>query len=407
MTNKGLPLEGLKVIELCWLFAGPIVCKMLADHGAEVIKIESPHKPDDVRGYGPYKDDIPGVNRGPIFANYNSSKLGMTCDLKNRRGLQIAKQLIARADVVVESFSPGALERLGLGYEEMAKLKPDIILASISMQGKTGPYADQPMFGTQLQGGAGFCSLTGWPDRPPLALPTPLTDFIQPMFALTAILGALEYRDRTGRGQHIDVSQLEAGLHFLTPPLLDYTVNHRIAGRVGNRNRDGAPHGVYPCKGEDRWCAIAVFSNREWQACCEIMDNPEWSKEPRFASLPARKDNEDELDSLIAAWTVDLSPQEVMIRMQAAGVASGMVQNGPDLLDGDPQLAYREHSCLLDHPEMGKHITERAPFRFSATPSSPRWQAPCLGEHNEFVCKEILGMNDADFMDLYQSGIFG
>jgi len=227
------------------------------------------------------------------------------------------------------------------------------------------------------------------------------------MVVLTAILGALEYRDCTGKGQHIDISQLESSLHFLAPPLLDYSLNNHLTTRDGNRHRHAAPHGIYPCKGEDRWCAIAVFTDDQWHACCWAMENPPWSTEPRFATLTDRKQNEDELDCLIASWTLDFSPQEVMGRMQKAGIPCGAVQSGPDLLTDDHQLIHRNHAYRLDHPEMGDHITERAPFRLSATPSAPRWAAPCLGEHNEYVCKQILKMTDKEFLDLFTCGVFG
>lgn len=407
MKGTDLPLEGLKVIEFCWLFAGPVTGKFLADHGAEVIKIESPRKPDDVRAYGPHKDGISGMNRGYMFAGLNTSKLGMTVDLKNPRGLELARRLVARADVVVESFSPGTLEGLGLGYETMVGIKPDIILASINMQGSNGPHAKQPMFGTQLQGGAGFCHLAGWPDRPPTPLPTPFTDFVHPWFVLSAILGALDHRERTGKGQHIDASQLEVSLHFLALPLLEYTANKHIAFRHGNRNPNAVPHGVFPTRGEDRWCAIAVTSDYEWEMCCRAMGQPGWSRDPRFNTFAGRKEHEDELERLIAAWTLEVSPEEAMSRLQLAGVPAGVVQNGMDLLARDPQLQYREHCSLLEHPEMGIQLTERAPFRLSATPCFPRWHAPCLGEHNEHVCKEVLGVSDEEFLDLYQVGAFG
>jgi len=404
--ERKLPLEGVKIVELSWIFTGPIATKILADHGAEVIKIESARRPDDVRGYGPYKDGVAGINRGAIFANYNSSKLGMTCDLHNQRGLELAKRLIARADVVVVSFSPGTLERLGLGYEEMRKTKPDIILISITMQGETGPDAAQPTFGTHLQGGAGFCHLTGWPDRPPIVPPTALTDFIHPMFVMICILGALDYRRRTGQGQHFDISQLEASLHFLAPALLEYTANRRINTRQGNRCSYAAPHGVYPCKGEDKWCAIAVASDEEWLAFCRVIGNPEWSSSHKFSTFLGRKKNEEELDRLIADWTCRFSPGEIMTSMQAAGVAVGVVQNGEDLLERDPQLRHRQHCKVLNHPEMGRHITEMAPFRLSASPGSPSRPAPCMGEHNEHVCKAILGLTDEEFIELLNSGVF-
>lgn len=399
-------LQGIRVVDLSWQFTGPIATRFLGDHGAQVIKVESMSRPDEVRGYSPYKDNIAGINRSTLFANYNGSKLDITLDLKNPQGLEVAKKIVALSDVVTATFRPGAIEKLGLGYEELQKVKPDIIMVSMTMQGQWGPFSRQPTLGAFFQSAMGFTELIGWPDRTGVIPPMPYPDYIAPWFMLIAILGALSYRENTGKGQYFDLSQLETGLHFLTPVLLDYFVNGRIATRNGNRSNHACPHGAYRCKGDDRWCAISVFTDEEWKALCRVIGSPAWTKDPRFSTLISRKNNEDELDRLIGEWTIDRSPEEVMVSLQTAGVAAGIVQSGQDLIDRDPQLKHRGHCQVMGHPEIGSYVSEMVPFRLSETPPEVK-RAPCLGEHNEYVCKEILRISDEEFIELLNSGVFG
>ena len=404
MENK-YALEHLKVVDFSWVFTGPIVTKYLGDHGAEVIKIESAVQPDGTRMITPFKDGVPGLDRSGVFADYNSSKYSININLHEPRGVEIAKKLVSRADIVLETFAPGVMNRLGLDYAELQKVKPDIIMLSMSMFGQYGPYSHQPTFGQLLQATNGFAHLLGWPDRPPSLPVAPYTDYIAPWYILIALMAALDYRRRTGKGQYIDLSMHEASAHFTAPELMDYAVNGRIQNRMGNRCPDAAPHGAYPCKGHDRWCTIAVSSNDEWQALCQVMGNPEWVSLPRFDTLLHRMENNEELDRLIGEWTINYAPEELMRRLQAAGVAAGVVQTGEDLIDNDPQLRHRQHFVEMNHAEMGKHLTERPPFRLSRTPSEPQRPFPSFGEHTEYICQEILGMGDAEFAELVGAGV--
>jgi len=400
------PLEGLKIIDFTWLISGPIACKFMADYGAEVIKVESNSIPDNIRLTTPFKDNIAGVNRSAMFANYNSSKYSLSLNLNHPKGLEIAKRLVAWADVVVESFRPGMMKYWGLDYEELRKIKSDIIMLSMTMQGQTGPFNRQPGVGTHLQALAGITHLTGWPDREPAGTPIPYPDFISPWYIVVATMAALDYRHRTGQGLYINISQLETSLHFMAPSLLDYMVNGRIQSRRGNQHPYAAPHGVYRCRGDERWCAIAIFTDDEWRSFCEAIGRPSWTKESKFATFLNRKGNESELNRLVEEWTLTHTAEEVMDLLQAVGVAAGVVQNGQDILECDSQLQHRHHFWVFEHPETGRHVTEVAPYRLSRTPGEPRWAAPCLGEHNDYVCTQILGMSDEEFVELLADGVF-
>jgi benzylsuccinate CoA-transferase BbsF subunit len=250
---------------------------------------------------------------------------------------------------------------------------------------------------------AGFHYINGWPDRPPHQFGI-YTDWIAPHFCLLAIMAALDYRRRTGKGQYIDLSQFETGVHFEAPLVLDYVVNGRVAKRMGNRLDHAAPHGAFRCRGEDRWCVMAVFTDEEWYSFCKVIGNPSWTEDPRFVTLHARKQNEDELEKLVESWTINYLAEEVVIMMQSAGVPAGVVENSRDRLDYDPQLRHVSHFVTLDHPEVGKYRVAHPPYQLSRC--EPRvYRTPLLGEHNEYVCKQILGMTDDELADMLAEGV--
>jgi len=398
-------LAGLKVLDLSWVITGPMATKYLGDHGATVVRVESMQRLDIMRPYPPYTGGKSGVNRGGSFTPFNSSKYGITLNLNKPRGAEIARKLAAWSDVVVENFMAGQIEKWGLGYDELKKVKPDIIMIRASLQGQTGPYANQAGYGTMLQGSAGFTYFVGWTDRAPTGSTAPYTDFTAGLTVITAIMGALDYRRRTGRGQYIDLSQLEASVHFFAPAILDCTANGRIGTALGNRHPYAAPHGAYRCQGDDRWCAIAVFNDKEWASLCRVIGKPALTNDSRFDTMLGRKKNEDELDRLIEEWTVNHSPEEVMTQMQAAGVPAGRVAGGQDL-HLDPQLKHRHHFWMLDHPEMGVTAYDSPAFRLSKTPAELNMPAPCLGQHTEYICREILQMSDNEFVGLLEEGVF-
>jgi len=397
--------EGIKVADFSWSIVGPLMAKCLAEHGAEVVHIESTIHPDSLRTFRPYKDDVPGLNRAPVAAIWNNDKYGVTLNLDNPRGIEVAKRIVAWADIVLESFTPGMMARWGLSYEELREIKPDIIMISTCNQGQTGPHAQTPGYGLHLAALCGFDHLLGWPDRDPVLLSIAYTDPIAPHFGAAALIAALDYRRRTGKGQYLDLAQYEVGLQFIAPLILDYAVNGRVANRLGNRCPYAAPHGAYPCLGDDRWCNIAVFTDEEWEAFCKVMGNPDWAKEPRFSTLQGRKANEDDLDRLVGEWTSNFTAEQLMAMLQAIGVSAGVVQTIEDIYQ-DPQLKHRHCFWELEHREMGKHYYEAPAFKLSKTPAMLRRGGPCLGEHNEYFYTKILGIPDEEFIELLKEGVF-
>lgn len=386
--------------------AGPAVGKHLADQGAAVVHVESRARPDGFRThYPPYKDNIYGLNRSGLFALCNSDKLGITLNLKKQpKATELAKRIVAWSDVVIENFSPGTMTRLGLDYESLRRVKADLIMLSSSNLGQNGPHAEHPGFGSQLSSLAGFTNLTGYPDGSPQILYGPYIDYIAVGYGVAAILAALDYRNRTGKGNHIDLAQYEAGLQFLGPILLDYEANGNVAMRNGNRDPYAAPHGAYPCREEDSWCVISVSSDEEWKALCQAMGNPKWASDKRFSTFAARKKNEEALDEKIATWTRHLTAREAMERLQAVGVRAGIVNTMKDLYS-DPQLAHRKQWVELDHPEIGTMHYQRPPYLLSKTACGPERRDPLLGEHNDYFYLELLGLPDNEYRDLQQEGV--
>jgi benzylsuccinate CoA-transferase BbsF subunit len=396
-------LEGVKICDFCWVWVGPMTTKTLADQGAQVLRIESKRRPGVWRVSPPFKDNIVGFNRGGVFNVINTGKMSITINLGHPKGVELAKRFVAWADVVTENFAGGAMEKMGLGYEELKKIKPDIIMLSAAMMGQTGPHSNMPGFGAHLTAISGFSHVAGWPDREPADLGH-YTDFIAPRYNALAILAALDHRRRTGKGVYLDMAQFEGCINYMAPLMLEYTVNKRVAGRTGNRSLYAAPHGAFRCHGDDRWCVIAVTNDEEWESFCEVVGKPAWTKDPRFASLEARKEYEDELERLVEAWTVDQAAEKIMTVMQAAGVAAGVVQGGEDLYDRDAHLKERNYYPEIEHPEMGKYFTVAPPYKLSKAPHELR-RAPLMGEHNEYAFKEILGMSDDEIADLIAEGV--
>ena len=261
----GRPLDGINVLDFCWVAAGPMATKYLAEFGATVVRVESAKRPDTLRRAAPFKDGVEGLNRSGYFANYNVNKLGITIDMRHPKARDLILRVAPWADLVTENFTPGTMESWGLAFSELQKANPRIIMFSTSMLGRGGPLETQPGFGPVLSSLAGLTNITGWPDRDPVNPYGAYTDFIAPRFGVAAILAALDYRNRTGEGLHLDMSQLETALHFSAPLLLDCAVNDREAARRGNRDTGAAPHGVYPCQGDDRWIAIACVSDAQWR----------------------------------------------------------------------------------------------------------------------------------------------
>ena len=397
-------LEGLKVLDFTWAIVGPFTTKFLADHGATVVKVESMRRVDAMRTFQPYKDGKPGINRSGVFAAMNSGKYSMALNMRMPEAKKVAERLVSWCDVLVENFAPGAMDDWGMGYDSLKDIKDDLIMLSMSSMGQTGRYAHYHGLGFHLIGYAGFCEVTGFPDRDPFGS-IAYTDFTGPPIGIAALMGALDHRRRTGEGMYIDMSQVEAGIPWLGPAVLDYTVNGRDTKRRGNDSPYAAPHGAYRCKGEDRWCVVAVFTDEHWRALGEAVGEPDWTQDERYATLSGRLAHRAELDAHMEGWTSQHAPEEVMDRLQAVGVPAGIVKDGKDLYE-DPQFAHRGFYQRLEHAEMGEYVTRRSPVVYSDADASVQREAPILGQNTEFVCTQILGMPDEEWLGLMEQGVF-
>lgn len=401
--TEALPLEGIKVADFSWVIAGPLATRYFATYGATVVKIESHARLDSAR-MGPPFIGKPSRNSSAMFVNGSPSKLSFGLNLGVPESREIAKRLATWADVVVENFSVGQMAEWGLDYESLRAANPRLVMLSSSQQGQKGPHAPHPGLGNLLQGLAGIHHLTGWPDRGPRGPKLPLPDVIAPPFTVIAILAALDYRDRTGRGQYLDLSQLEVSLQGLGPQILDFEVNRRDGNRRGNFAEEAAPHNAYPCAGDDRWCAISVRSDQEWDGLVSALGNPEWASEARFATLLRRQRNAEDLDRYIAEWTMSRSAEDAMGILQSFDVPAGVVATNRDLHE-DPHLKARDHYTVLEHPGRGSHAYDYPAFRITEVAPELR-RAPDLGEHNETVCRDVLDMSAEEYQGLIDVGAF-
>ncbi len=398
-------LKGIKVVGFTYAGTANAVMRILGMHGATVVRVESKSRPCNLRTGFPFRDNIPGINRSGYYATYNNDRYSLGLDLKHPKARRVLDRLIPWADVVVENFSPGTLDKLGLGYEAIKALKPDIIMLSISSQGQTGPHTIMPSYGPVLTGFVGHAHLCGWSDRGPCLIDQAFPDWIVPAFSTTALIAALDYKRRTGKGQYIDASNVEPSIQWIAPAILDYTVNKRVQNRNGNKSSYASPHNAYRCKGEDIWCVIAVTSEAEWKNFCKAIGKSRLAKDRRFVTLLGRKKNEAELDRIVEEWTINLTADEVMQKLQSAGVPAGKVNSLQGVFE-DPQLNHRGYYRILHHPEIGDYEALTPSYTLSRTPAELRLPYPCLGEHTEYVCRELLGMSDEEFTGLLVENAF-
>jgi benzylsuccinate CoA-transferase BbsF subunit len=298
------------------------------------------------------------------------------------------------------------MKKFGVDWKEVQKINPGLVYASTSMFGQDGPYATYAGYGYHAAAITGFDYITGWLDLPPCGALYAYTDHVAPQYLVDAIVAALLEKDRTGKGQYIDQSQNEAALHLLTPSILEFCVDGHVAERNGNRDPLAAPHGIYRCVGNDRWCAIVVETQREWKTFCTIIGKPELVSDSRFRTLSARKKNEDTLDRIVENWTLNLSPEAVMTALQEAGIAAGIVETAEDMHE-DPQFKHRQHFIKYDHNVVGLHSVDTIPPKFSRTPARQYKPEPNEGEDNAYVCLEVLDLKNDEFVELMVEGIFG
>ena len=402
--HAGSALQGLKVLDLMWVFAGPTASRYFADHGATVIRVESAHAIDAARTINPAKDGIAGPERAGGFINVNAGKLGISVNIGTAAGRAVIRRLANWADVLMESFSPKAMKKWGLGYDALSQENPRLIMLSSCLNGQTGPWAGLAGFGTMGAQIAGFGELAGWPDRPPAGMFGAYTDYVAPKFTAAAVLAALEERRSSGKGQYIDFSQAEASLHFIAPAFLEYAVNGRVMRRNGNASDWWAPQGLYPCQGDDRWVAVVCETEAQWRGLCSATGNDRgWLDDPRFANNAARKQNYQALDALIGAWTANRTQAEVEQQLQAAAVPCHRSATSEDAF-ADPQLLARGHFVEVDHGELGRVSVENARFRLSATPPVVTRGGPTMGQDNDYVLRNILGLGDEEIVELIAAG---
>jgi crotonobetainyl-CoA:carnitine CoA-transferase CaiB-like acyl-CoA transferase len=394
----GRALEGLRVVEFTMGMAGPWIGRFMAWCGAEVVKIESHKHPTVVRLYAPPGEPELGTQPqlSPWFTDWDAGKRFVALDLQRPEAVELAKRLVARADVVVENYRSGVMEKLGLGYEALRRVKPDLIYFSSSGYGDSGPNHEYVTWGPNIEALSGMSTLSGFPDRPCTVTQYAYPDALSALHGLTAIMGALDHRSRSGEGQRVSLSQLETCISAVGDVMLEQLVNGREPKRLGNASHNAAPHGCYPAAGEDRWCAIAVNGESQWLRFCEQLGEPERARDPRFASLEARLAHAEELDHWVASWTSLRSAEEAMAQLQEVGIAAGVVATVEDQLQGDPQLAERHFFESVDHLVKGSVLATGIPLGLTGTPGRTDRAGGAIGEDNAYVFGELLGMSEQE-----------
>jgi len=410
-----LPLERIRVLDVTQIWAGPYATRLLGDMGAEVIKVESIQRPDPERmAVGPRRSWLyPGFepadryfDRKAEFVEYNRNKYGMTLSLVDPRGVAAFKELVKISDVVIENFAVGVMKRFGLDYEDLRKIRPDIVMVSVAAFGRTGPESAYRGYGPLQEALAGLASITGYTDGVPLELREYYGDPTAGLFAASAVLAALWHRSRTGQGALVDISQRECVAAMLPELMLEHTMNQRTLQPIGNLHRGMAPHNCYPCKGEDNWITIAVRSDAEWRALCDVMGAPEHAEDPRFATRAQRLEHRDALEALVGEWTITQENQALMHQLQGKKIAAAAVLTPPDVLQ-NPQYKAREFLPMVPHAEAGTYPQTGMPWKFSGIPNDIRMPSPLLGEHNRLILGDFLGKSAEEIAELEGAGVIG
>jgi benzylsuccinate CoA-transferase BbsF subunit len=397
-------LAGVRFADFTWAGAGAFTTKIFSDFGADVIKIETASRPDSTRISGPYRDGVRGLNRSGYFAVRNTGKKSLSVDLKRPRGRAILEELIAQADVVSNNFAAGAMERLGFGYEDVRRIKPDVIYLSMPMYGESGPRAGMPGLGMTISAVTGMTWLTGHQDGPPIGAGTHFPDHAaNPNHAAFAVLAALRYRRLTGRGMKIDQSQVESTLNCVGIPFMDFALNGVDPPRTGNRSPFHAPHNLFRCRGDDRWCAVAVLSDAQWQILCRVIGRPDLSGDRDLSRAEGRLRRVDEVESAVAAWTIVHDAAAVMETLQAAGIPAGVVSSARDLIEDNAQLRHRGFWQPIDHPEMGRTPLTAPPYRVDGERVA-LGRPPLFGEHTDEVLRNVLGYSREQIQALHDQG---
>ncbi|MBI2886245.1 MAG: CoA transferase [Chloroflexi bacterium] len=399
MSGTRLPLEGITIADFSWVLAGPRATEYLGAMGARIIKIEGPYRPDQFRS-SPI--EIPGADSEKYSATFwslNYSKLGCTIDFTQPKGRELALKLAAVCDVVIENYAYGVMEKARLTYEDFRQVNPEIIMVAGSALGKTGPSKAHVTYGALLHAFSGLNSVTGYEGEPSGTLGGTFTDPLTGATLALAVLAAVWRRRRTGRGQFVDAAMSETTINQFPEAFLDYTVNGRVGGPQGNSEASGAPHGCYPCRGENRWIAIAVRNQPQWEALCGVLGDPEWTRDPRFTDQYQRWCHRAALGALVAGWTQQQDAIDLMHRLQRAGVPAGATYHSGDVL-ADAHHRARGFLVPLEQEIVGRKPVLRLPWLLDPGPNGNYFPAPLLGQHNDFVFREILGLSAPELEEL-------
>ena len=399
--GSALPLSDDNILDFQWVMAGPASTRVLADWGANVIRVESSNRVETARTIQPFLNDEGGADNSGLYQNMNAGKTGLTLDMSKPESRDVILDLVKWADVVCESFSPKAMRGWGLGFEDLQAVNPSIIMTSSCLFGQDGPLSSLAGFGTMGASMSGFYAMTGWPDREPAGVMGAYTDYVSPRFLTAAIMAAIDHRDRTGEGQYIDLSQAEAAMHFLTPAVLDYRVNGAMPPQVGNAHPVMTPHGTYPSEGEDSWVAIACQDDERWAAICEVMGLP-----AEFAGLDAdgRRGRASDIDAAISEWTAARTGADAQDALQAVGVAAHRVQMSPQCAN-DEQLQHRNHFREVAHMTNGTMWVEGTRFQMSRSTDGITDAGPSYGQHTFEVLEGILGYDTDKIAELAVAGV--
>lgn len=401
-----LPLEGIRALAFSQAWVGPHLTQWLSVMGAEVIKVETNLHLDTERTTYYRRDGTKsGIEQNPRFASLNYGKKDITLNMNLPKAVELVRELVKISDIVFDNFGGPIMERWGLGYADLKKLKPDIIAYSGSGWGRTGPYTGLPAYATIVDSFTGMYLLNTYDSYEPAVLGSSgWTDLITAQHGLFVILAALYHRSKTGEGQFIDCAMSEASANMIAESFMDYAMNERITGATGNRDDMMAPHGCYRCQGKDKWVAIAVSSQEEWVAFCNAIGNPEWTKKVEFSDELSRWQNQEELDKLIGEWTIKHDHLEVMELLQKAGVMAGATLDVVELMN-NPHLKERDFLMDIEHPTMGTLHLLRLPWRLSDTPEGNYQRSPLLGEHNDYVFGNLLGLAKNEIAKLIEEKV--
>ncbi len=399
------PLEGVRVLDLTWFGAGPIGVRAMASLGADVVRVETEKRVDGLRVGQPRPPGATSYNVSGYYNNFNAEKRSITIDLTTERGHELGIELVRWAEIFMTNMTNRAVRLIGMTWEQLSAANPAIVALYQPMQGTTGPHSEFQGFGAVLCAICGANELAGSEGNPPVGVGTNYPDYVvNPIHATVAMLAALRHRRRTGEGQMIDMSQLESSVAAMSGPLFARDNAGLAYHRAGNRVPFAAPHGAYRTRGDDDWIAIACLDDAQWARLAEVCGHPDWSVDPRFATLDARKANEDALDALVQAWTLTLDSGAATEQLQAAGVPAGVVQDARQVLH-DPHMTQRGYFAYVDHAEAGRRAYDGPGWRLSRTPVEVRGPAPLLGEHTYDIATNILGLSDDEIAALVEERV--